>query len=296
MLKRTNILALVGGGNIPIFSKNKIIIYDDHQGLIIRQIRFNSDVIEVKLREDCIIGLIEDKIYLLNINSLEIIDIIEIDKLYKYIYGISNTNNLILAFPKYQNKGKVQIIKYFISKKIYQKNDTKIINAHESNITNISINNNGTLLATVSEKGPYIRLFDISNGELVAELKRGKKGKIFNLKFDLESEIFGYINDLGKIYIYEINQLKKIVENNEKEKSDKKDNKEASNKPIEIHKIKEKPIAKYKISENRNILGFSPNKLAIILTSKGKLYKISYNVKSGSKCLKIDEAEINIVN
>ena len=277
MLKRTNILALVGGGNIPIFSKNKIIIYDDHQGLIIRQIRFNSDVIEVKLREDCIIGLIDDK-------------------LYKYIYGISNTNNLILAFPKYQNKGKVQIIKYFISKKIYQKNDTKIINAHESNITNISINNNGTLLATVSEKGPYIRLFDISNGELVAELKRGKKGKIYNLKFDLESEIFGYINDLGKIYIYEINKLKKIDENNEKEKSDKKDNKEASNKPIEIHKIKEKPIAKYKISENRNILGFSPNKLAIILTSKGKLYKISYNVKSGSKCLKIDEAEINIVN
>ncbi len=76
MLNKTNILALVGGGQNPQFSKNKIIIYDCHQELIIRQIRFNSYITNVKLRKDSIIGFIQDKIYILNINSLETIDII----------------------------------------------------------------------------------------------------------------------------------------------------------------------------------------------------------------------------
>ena len=35
MLKKTNILALVGGGENPPFSPQKIIIFDDHQGKII---------------------------------------------------------------------------------------------------------------------------------------------------------------------------------------------------------------------------------------------------------------------
>ena len=43
MLKKTNILALVGGGRLPKYSKNKITIWDDHQGKIISQIRFNSE-------------------------------------------------------------------------------------------------------------------------------------------------------------------------------------------------------------------------------------------------------------
>ena len=77
MLKRTNILALVGGGTNPKFSRNKITIFDSHQGLIISQIRFNSKITNVKLRNESIIGCIIDKIYILNINTLETIDIIE---------------------------------------------------------------------------------------------------------------------------------------------------------------------------------------------------------------------------
>ena len=77
MLKKSNILALVGGGFFPKLSQNKLSIYDDHQGLIIRQIRFNSYVTYVKIKTNSIIGFIKDKIYILNINTLETIDIID---------------------------------------------------------------------------------------------------------------------------------------------------------------------------------------------------------------------------
>ena len=91
MLKKSNILALVGGGSFLKFSKNKISIYDDHQRLIIKQIRFNNYVTYVKIKTNSIIGFIKDKIYILNINRLETIDIIDKDNTYNPIFGISHT-------------------------------------------------------------------------------------------------------------------------------------------------------------------------------------------------------------
>ena len=296
MLKKTNILALVGGGQNPLFSKNKITIYDSHQELIIRQIRLNSYIINVKLRNDSIIGFIEGKIYILNINSLETIDIIEIEKSINPIYGLSNNNTLILAFPLVDYKGKIKINKYFISSKI-KKKETLSINAHESNIVFITINNNGTLLASGSEKGPYIRLFNTSNGDLLAELKRGKKSKINSISFETNSDIIGYIGDNGKIYIYDINELKNVINNNNgKEKTIENNNNEEPNKIHEKIKIKEKPIAKFQIKEMRNILGFVDPKCIVILNSEGKFYKASYNVKSGHKCLLLEESFLKFEN
>ena len=112
MLNKSNILALVGGGIIPKFSRNKITLYDAHQELIISQIRFNSNITNVKLRTDSIIGFIKDKIYIIHINTLETIDIIDIYTIDKLIYGISKSNNiLVIAFPQNNIKGRIEIIK-----------------------------------------------------------------------------------------------------------------------------------------------------------------------------------------
>ena len=70
MLKRTNILALVGGGKNPYFPLNQLIIWDDHQGKIISKLRFNDNIISVRLRNDKIIVLTRNKFYAFNMNNL----------------------------------------------------------------------------------------------------------------------------------------------------------------------------------------------------------------------------------
>ena len=253
----------------------------------------NSNITYVRIKINSLIGCIKDKIYIFNINTLETIEIINIDNTYNPILGISNiiNNSLIIAFPLYNNKGKIQIEKFLILNKYNKKEKTMIINAHESNITFIAINNEGTLLASGSEKGSYIKIFYILNGDLLAELKKGKKSKIEYISFESKSEIIGYISSIGKVYIYDINEIKTNIKNSD-EKDTVKEGK--TNIKHETHIIKKKPFGKFKIKDKRNIIGFIQPKSFVILTLEGKLYKLSYNKEFKPKCSIIEESFIKI--
>ena len=52
MLYRTNIIALVGGGESPKFPTNKVMLWDDSQLKCIGELNFKSDVKAVRLTED----------------------------------------------------------------------------------------------------------------------------------------------------------------------------------------------------------------------------------------------------
>ena len=89
MLKKTNILALVGGGANPRFCPKKIIIWDDHQGKIISILRFNKNVLNVRLTKEKIFGIIEDKIFIINLDTLETRSVLETFENHTGIMGIS---------------------------------------------------------------------------------------------------------------------------------------------------------------------------------------------------------------
>ena len=50
MLYKSNILVLVGGGEYPKYSKNKVILFDDNSGKIITELTFIGYVNNVKLK------------------------------------------------------------------------------------------------------------------------------------------------------------------------------------------------------------------------------------------------------
>jgi WD40 repeat protein len=282
MLKKSNILALVGGGTLPKFSKNKIIIWDDHQGKIMIQIRFNSDIIKVKLREDCIISILEKRIYLLDINTLEAIDILDTFDNPNGIFSMSNINNkLNIAFP--YNKGKIQLEFYNIIKENFKKDETKIINAHESFIAFLTLNNEGNVLATASDKGTLIRLFNVYNQEMIVELRRGTKNTTINcLAFDTNTEFIACTSEVGTVHIFYIHEINKLFEKNEdKNKSNNESNKKEKNKNTKLIKVKERSFAKFKVQEKKSILRFVKNNSFVVLTSDGKFYKAFFDTKDG---------------
>jgi len=282
MLKKSNILALVGGGTLPQFSKNKIVIWDDHQGKIMIQIRFNSDIIKVKLREDCIISILENRIYLLDINTLETIDILDTFDNSNGIFSMSNiSNKLNIAFP--QSKGKIQLEYYNIIKDNFKKDETKIINAHESFIAFLTLNDEGNVLATASDKGTLIRLFNVYNQEMIVELRRGTKNTTINcLAFDINTEFIACTSEVGTVHIFDIHEINKLFEkNDDKNKVNNESYKKDKNKNTKLIKVKERSFAKFKVQEKKSILRFVQNNSFVVLTSDGKFYKAFFDTKDG---------------
>ena len=77
MLYRTNILALVGSDNNMDYKRSKVIIWDDHQKKSLSELKFNQNVMNVKLRKDKIVVVCRDKIYVFNLSTFQSMDDID---------------------------------------------------------------------------------------------------------------------------------------------------------------------------------------------------------------------------
>ena len=301
MFQRTNLLALVGGGKNPKFQINQLIIWDDHQGKIISKLRFNENLMSVRLRNNKIIVLTRNKFYTFNMKTLVTIAII---KTYDNPLGIIATSNgdinnkLIVAFP-YESQGHV-----FLGEITQKCEKLSVVQAHDSKIACISINKDGTLLATASDKGTLIRIFTINDGQKFSEFRRGTKTVEMNcIAFDPNNKFIGCSSNVGTIHIFSIAAITKALdEKNNKAKNEIED--EPKNSKSFLGKIggllniknayleSERSFAKFKVQEENSILGFGSENTFVVITMNGKYYKAAYNPKRGGDCCKIEEKNI----
>ena len=296
MLKTTNILALVGGGKKPKFALNKIIIWDDNKNRVIGELRFNSKILNVKIKMDRIVGVIEKKIYIFNINTLDTIDMFDTFENTNGICAFSSGDLIsVLAFPS-EKQGIVKVINF------NSLSQPPLIEAHESKIACLSINQNGTLLATASDKGTLIRVFNVSDAKLLAELRRGTKTAEINcIVFDEQNKYVGCTSVMGTLHIFSIvSAMKNLDENYYSEviEEEPKNQKSFLNKFNFISKINnsylnsEWSFAKFRVPEHRSIFTFLENNMISVLTSDGKWYLASFDPKKPGDCEKLKESYI----
>ena len=301
MLKRTNLLALVGGGKNPFFHTNQLIIWDDHQAKIISKLRFNENILSVRLRSDKIIVVSRSKMNIFDMNTLATISIINTFDNPLGILGISNGDNntkLILAFP-YESQGHV-----FLGDITKKCDKIAIITAHDSKIACISINKDGTLLATASDKGTLIRIFTTNDGQKFSEFRRGTKTVEMNcLSFDINNKFIGCSSNVGTIHIFSIAAINKLLDeknnkNTNNEQDEPKNSKSLLGKIGGFLNIKnayldsERSFAKFRIQEQYSLIGFGSENTFVVITMDGKYYKAAYDPKRGGDCVKIEEKNI----
>ena len=312
MLYKSNILGLVGGGTYPKFNKNKLIIWDDIQCKEIAELKFTSNVINIKLKKDRIFSICENKIFIFDFKTYKNIEIIETSDNPKGLIAISYEQNInIIAYPISNTNIKETKGKLKIHDK--EKNLDLEITAHENILSYITMNKEGTILASASEKGTRIRIFNCINGVLLQEFKRGsEKAEINYITFDNLGILVAVTSDRGTIHIWSIkNSIKKlndIINDNKKNNlnnnnNDNSDNSENNNNNIQdnlpenkssifnFFGVKtERSFAQIRLAdEHLYKFAFLTNNNIIAISYFGKYIYAILNTKKGDVC-NIDES------
>lgn len=198
MLFRCNILALVGGGRSPRFPTSKVMIWDDHQNRCIGELSFRTEVKAVRLRRDRVVVVLQHKIYVYNFADLGLISHIETLANPKGLCGLSSGSaHIVLACPGMQ-KGHVRVELFDIGKSTF-------IDAHETDLACLALNPSGTRLATASEKGTLVRVYDTATGDLLQELRRGTdRADIYCICFNPPCTLLACSSDKGTTHVFRL--------------------------------------------------------------------------------------------
>lgn len=282
MMNRCNIIALVGGGSNPNFARNKVILFDDSQAKVITEIIVIYDVLNVKLKRTKIFIISENQINVFAFSN----NYLKIDTINTFpnklgIIGITSGSTYnIIAYPS--GLGEVTIKNYDIKKG--DNFESSVIKAHQSEIMALTLNNDGSLLASASKQGTIIRIYQVKDGALIQELRRGSKNsEIYSLMFNFNSKYLACSSSSGTVHVF-------CVKNEENEVQNQKSVFGAIANFIGFkneYLNSEWSFAQYHLDlKEKSVISFSNIKInnIIVLTLDGQYYQGEFDEKAGGEC------------
>jgi hypothetical protein len=188
------------------------------------------------------------------------------------------------------------MIKILIDKSI-----TAYIHAHESSISFLALNNDGTLLATASDKGTIIRIYRADEGSFLQELRRGKeRAEIFSICFDINSNFLASSSDRGTVHIWSLETSNQKLLEFSKGNSTSTCEDGPKNKKSVFRKVlggyfkSEWSFAQFRLDDPRSVCSFAANNSIIVVSSSGKYYQASFENTKKEECTLIQENSLNI--
>lgn len=213
MLFTTSLIALVYST-----APRKLQIVNTKRSSIICELTFPTSVLGIKLNRRRLVAILEEQIYIYDIANMKLLHTIETSPNANAIAALSpSSENAYLAYPSpllspselpnsvptsssaSVSKGDVMLFDS-VSLSV-----TNIIQAHRAPLAAVALSQNGTLLATSSDKGTVIRVFNVPNGERVAEFRRGSyPARIYDLAFNPVSTLLGATSDTDTVHIFKM--------------------------------------------------------------------------------------------
>ncbi|KAJ8314728.1 hypothetical protein KUTeg_006878 [Tegillarca granosa] len=207
MLFRTNMIAIVGGGNTPRYDEKAVLIWDDSQTeqdkKIVMDITFSQPVVAVRMTRDRLIVVLRNQVHIFSFPNKP-------QRLYTFDTrdnprGLCEVSTFeqILVFPGHKC-GSVQVVSLETAMP-GQSSSPVSISAHQNALACLALNHNGTLLATASAKGTLIRVFDVNSKKMLTELRRGAdSAMLYCISFSHDSAFLCASSDKGTVHIFAV--------------------------------------------------------------------------------------------
>ncbi|CAL4142180.1 unnamed protein product [Meganyctiphanes norvegica] len=167
---------------------------------------YPNTILAVKLNRARLVVCLEESLYIHNIRDMKVLHTIrDTPPNPTGLCALSVSNdNCYLAYPGSNSIGQVQI---FDAHNLQAKT---MIPAHDSPLAAIAFNSSGTKLATASEKGTVIRVFNVGDGARLHELRRGMKrcATIYSLAFSPDSLFLISSSNTETVHVFKLEEVK----------------------------------------------------------------------------------------
>ncbi|KAG0301352.1 autophagy protein [Dissophora globulifera] len=217
MLFCTSLVAIVGAGDQPASSPRRLQIINTKRQSTICELTFPTTILSVKLNRKRLIVVLEDQIYVYDISNMKLLHTIETSPNPNAICALSpSADNCYLAYPSptpsptspFSSNGRDESHGPSGDVLIFNALTLQVVNivqAHKTSVSNISINSEGTMLATASDKGTVIRIWSIPNAQRLFQFRRGSQSaRIYSLSFNLASSLLCVSSDTDTVHIFKL--------------------------------------------------------------------------------------------
>ncbi|KAJ5945857.1 Autophagy-related protein 18 [Penicillium verhagenii] len=211
MLFSTSLVAL-------ILSPRRLQITNTKRQCTICELTFPTTVLAVKLNRKRLVIVLEDQIYLYDIQTMKLLSTIDTspnphapssDNCYM-AYPLPQKAPATVKQPAHAPPGTTHVspttgdVLIFDAEKLEAIN---VIEAHRSPLACITLNSDGTLLATASDKGTIIRVFSVPDGHKLYQFRRGSMpSRIYSMSFNTTSTLLCVSSSTETIHLFKLAQ------------------------------------------------------------------------------------------
>ena len=175
-------------------------LWDDNQSKCIGELKFKTNVKNVCMNKETIAVVLEDRIYVYEFSNLKIRDAIETFKNPDGLCCISSVKDTNVLICPDKTQGAVRVSMY---------DSSSVIQAHDGVLASLAITMDGQKLATASEKGTLIRIFQTGTGSKLQEVRRGADpAKIYSIAFS-SNDILAVTSDKGTVHCFATDEEEK---------------------------------------------------------------------------------------
>lgn len=213
MLGTTRYIALVGGGKQPKFPQNKVCpedpdwvlinadsyevqIWNDSSEVVATSLEFKTPVQRVRITQTHLVVVLLNKVCIYKMKMPP-------EKVGEYEtvnnpFGLCCLSKDIVAFPG-RTVGQVKVVHF------NDAGNVSIINAHESPLRALALNQMSDVLATASEQGTIIRLWSPTSSSKLTEFRRGvDPATVFSLAFSPNGLTLAVTSDKSTLHLFDL--------------------------------------------------------------------------------------------
>ncbi|XP_065203342.1 WD repeat domain phosphoinositide-interacting protein 2 isoform X2 [Planococcus citri] len=199
----SSLVAIVG-----LSSPRKLRICHFKKGTEICNYSYSNSILSVKLNRMRLVVCLEDSLHIHNIRDMKVLHTIrDTPPNTAGLCSLStNSDNCYLAYPGSSTIGEVQI---FDAINLHSKT---MIAAHDSPLAALAFSHQGTRIATASEKGTVIRVFNVNDGSKLFEFRRGMKRcvTIRSMAFSMDGNYLCCSSNTETVHVFRLEEPKDL--------------------------------------------------------------------------------------